>query len=67
MPKRIKIARNFYVGGWGWFVVTTANKARALSIGVREYGRGNVRCVREATDKETKSYIAQKGEDALRE
>jgi hypothetical protein len=58
-------ARNYYVEGTGWFVVSTANKKRAHSIGVEEYGRGNVRCVREATQDETESFISQKGKDAL--
>ena len=56
---------NYYVEGTGWFVVRTANKRKARTEGVREYGRGNVHCVRLATQSETRSYVAQKGEAAL--
>lgn len=56
---------NYYVEGNGWFVVRTQNQRKARAVGVREYGRGNVRCVRIATAEETKSFVASKGEAAL--
>lgn len=59
--------KNYYVEGQGWFVVSVANKKRARSVGVSEYGRGNTRCVREATKDETESFVAQKGKVALLE
>ncbi|GEM_PF-6013624 len=59
--------KNYYVdgGGFGWFVVRTANKKEAFSKGVYEYGRGSVREVRIATESETAYFISQKGKDAL--
>lgn len=58
---------NYYVEGHGWFVVRTRTKRRARSVGVREYGRGNVRCVRPATQAETREYIVQRSEAAMQE
>ena len=59
--------KNYYVEGQsGWFVVGAANKRVAHSVGVSEFGRGYVRIVREATKAETDSFVAQKGEKALR-
>jgi hypothetical protein len=62
-----RIMKNYYVEGAGWFVVTTPNKKRAYSVGVAEYGRGGVRCVREATKDEVANFIAQKSKEAMRE
>ena len=50
-----------------WFVVRTNNKRRAREIGVLEYGRGNLKDVREATKAEVECFVSQKGQDALRE
>lgn len=58
---------NYYVEGQGWFVVRTKNQRMARSIGVKEYGRGNVRTVRIATLDEVREYLSQKGEAALHE
>lgn len=52
--------KNYYVEGAGWFVVRTESKKRAKTVGVSEFGRGNVRCVREATKAETSDFMAQK-------
>lgn len=59
--------KDYYVEGTGWFVVRTTTIRKARSEGVKEYGRGNVRCVRLATQLETNSYISQKGQSALYE
>lgn len=49
--------KNYYVEGSGWFVVRATNKRQARSIGVAEYGRGNVHSVRLATEVEVKTYL----------
>ena len=56
---------NYYVEGSGWFVVRTNNQRKARAIGVKEYGRGNVKLVRIATLDEVRSYLAQRGPTAL--
>jgi hypothetical protein len=54
--------KNYFVeGAGGWFVVSAANKRRARSFAVSEFGRGGVREVRVATESETESYKAQRG------
>lgn len=58
---------NYYVEGAGWFVVSAKNKRRAKSVGVNEFGRNNVRCVRKATPKEVAEFTAIKGINALKE
>jgi len=45
--------------------VRAKNKKRARSVGVEQYGSGMVRCVRDATEDETKRYISEKGEAAM--
>lgn len=52
-------------GAGGWFVVKARNKAKARSIGVMEFGLGNVKSVRLATDEEADSYLLQTGRDTL--
>lgn len=57
--------RNYYVEGTGWFVVAAKNKREAKSCGVAEYGRGNVRLIRLATESEVRYYVEIKGHEAL--
>ncbi len=57
--------KNYYVEGNGWFVTTADSKRKAYSEGVSEFGRGCVRCVREATQDETDRYVSQRGKGAL--
>lgn len=58
--------KNYYVEGTGWFVVSARNKREARSVGVDEFGRGNVRFVREASQDEVEDFVSQKGKDALK-
>lgn len=46
----------------GWFIVRAPNSKRAKSVGVAEWGRGNVKVVRRATQAEVEYYITLKGE-----
>jgi len=48
-------------------VVHTTSKRRAASVGVLEFGRGNVTLVREATPEEISDYTSVKSEKAMRE
>lgn len=52
----------WYVDSGGWMVVEATSKAKARTMGVAEFGRGNVRDVRLATPAEVKTYRDQKGE-----
>lgn len=49
-----------------WFVVEASSKRVARSVGSQEFGRGQVRCVRRATDVEVEYFIGLKGKSALR-
>lgn len=49
----------------GWFVVETKTKRQARSVGVKEFGRGSMRQVRQATESEIKEFINIKGEMAI--
>lgn len=56
----------YYVGSYqGWFVVTCRTPRQAKSQGVLEFGRGNVKEVREATPEEIATYKSIKGESSL--
>ena len=58
--------KNYFCGSnAGWFVVQTDNKRKARSEAVREFGRGFIREVREATKDETQHFVNVKGERAL--
>lgn len=48
-------------GHGGWFVVHCKTMRIARSWGVREFGRGGVRSVRQATTDDVRSYCAQSG------
>ena len=53
----------YYVEGYaGWFLVNTNNKRNARSEGVKEFGRGQVKEVREASQDEIKYFKNVKGE-----
>ena len=59
--------KTYYVESWAeWFVVTTQNKRRAYSVGVKEFGRGFVKNIREATKDEIDSYINQRSEKTIK-
>lgn len=60
--------RHWYVSTQGsgpWMVVETVTKTKARSLGVAEFGRGQVATVRLATPAEVKEYVAVKGEIEL--
>lgn len=57
--------KNYYVEGLGWFVITADNKRQAKSVGVREFGRGCTRLVREASGVEVRDYVSQRGDKSL--
>ncbi len=58
---RKKTMKNYYVESNNalWFVIASKNKREAHSYGVREFGRGSVKCIREATQKELDKYISR--------
>jgi hypothetical protein len=52
----------YYVDAYsGWMIVFTNNKRKARAEGVWEFGRGQVKGVREATDEEVTYYENLKG------
>ena len=58
--------KTYYVDSHqGWFVVTCRTKRQAKSEGVFEFGRGNVKEVREATPEEIATFKSIRGESAL--
>ena len=58
--------KNYLCESWaGWFVVTIGNKRKARSEAVREFGRGCIKAVREATKGEMEYFVSLKGERAL--
>ncbi len=52
---------HYYVEGSGWFVVRCSTARIARSWGVKEFGRGQVRAVRQATTYELSAYKRWKG------
>lgn len=51
--------KDFYIESYSsWFVVRASRKALAKSEGIKEYGKGFVKCVRLAT-KEEVEYFTQ--------
>lgn len=57
---------NYYVESFsGWFVVRAKNKRAARSEGVKDFGRGNIKSVRPATQAETDYFVSLKGARAL--
>lgn len=59
--------KKYYVDSTqGWFVVECRNKRIAKSEGVFEYGRGNVKEVRVATEDEIRTFKSIKGTAALK-
>ena len=60
------IMKVYYVGSnKGWFLVNCRTKRQAKSEGVFEFGRGNVKEVREATPEEIITFQSIKGKSAL--
>lgn len=58
----------YYVESYGsWFIVKTNRKTKAKSAGVKDFGRGNVKSVRLATDDEVNYFKSVKGENAIEE
>lgn len=52
---------HYYVEGSGWFVIRCSTKRIARSWGVREFGRGHVREVRQATTHDLSTYKRWRG------
>ena len=62
MKKRV-----YYVEGLnGWFCVTSSNAKNAKREGIEEFGRGGVKSVRLATEKEVEYFVGLKGASAIR-
>ncbi len=55
------VPHHYLVDGHQWFVVHCKTMRIARSWGVREFGRGGVRSVRQATTDDLRSYCAQSG------
>jgi hypothetical protein len=64
LPKGRKLTA-YYVAAGQWFVVRCRNKKRARTLGVDEFGRGNVSEVRPATKEECAEYVRWKSLDAV--
>lgn len=46
----------------GWFIVNTNDKRKARKEGIKEWGRGYVKEISEATDKDIEYYRSVKGQ-----
>jgi hypothetical protein len=60
-PLSTCVPGHYYVEGSGWFVVRCRTKRIARSWGVKEFGRGHVHAVRQATTDELSTYKRWKG------
>jgi hypothetical protein len=59
----MKPMKVYYIESFSsWYIIKAQNARMAKSDGVRAYGRGMVKLVREASDEEIKYFIHLKGE-----
>ena len=56
------VHQHYYVDSFGrWFVIRCKDKRTARQWGVKEFGRGNVKIVRQADQKDVETYRAHTG------